>query len=281
MNTKTLLSFSLILFACASIITAQANEKKSPFIEGETLAYEGKYKKLGFSFSVAELNFAVLKLPETENYLVEAEASSKGMIAKLLNFDFSQTYKSTVDAEKLRILETVKQNKQGERLRNGKADFNYETRKVIYVETNPKDAARPPRVVASTIDFDMQDIVSAIYKLRSMKLTVGETFDIKVSDSGLVYNIPVKVTARERVKSILGKKWCWRIEPDIFGDGRFIEQKGSLTIWMTDDENQIPVRAEVETKLADVYIKLKKIQTKDLNLEDDGRSVDDDDEGGN
>ncbi len=277
MNKKLFLSFLLVLFVCVSTISAQTDERNMPYKEGESLTYEGKLKKVGFAFSLAEISFTVSKLPETNAYFVTSEARSKGTLTKLFNFDLFQLYKSTVDGETLQILQTTKHDVQDDRVRDSKADFNYINRKVTYIETNPKDAARPPRVVASTIFENTQDVVSAVYKLRSMPLAVGKNFVMKISDSGLVYDIPVRVTARERKNSILGKKWCWRIEPEIFGDGRFIEQKGSLTIWITDDEDRIPVRAELETKLGDVNIKLKKIQTKDLNLEDDGKNDDDDD----
>lgn len=276
MNKKLFLLFLLTLFICVSTNLAQIEEQNMPYKEGESLTYEGKYKKLGFAFSVAELNFTISKLPETNDYFVKSEARSKGTLTKLFNFDLYQLYMSTIDAEKLQILETTKHDVQGDRVRDSKADFNYVNSKVTYVETDPKDSARPPRIVASTIDFDTQDVVSALYKLRSLPLAVGKTFVMKISDSGLVYDIPVRITAREQKSSILGKKWCWRIEPEIFGDGRFIEQKGSLTLWITDDADRIPIRAELETKLGDVNIKLKKIQTKDLNLEDDGKSDDDD-----
>lgn len=279
MNKRLFLSFFLLLFVCVSINSAQTLADNMPYKEGESLTYEGKLKKIGFSFSVAELNFTVTKLPETNNYLVKSEARSKGTlpkIAKLFDFEFFQLYKSTVDSEKMQILETAKRDEQGDRVRESKAAFSYENKKVSYTETDPNDSARPPRVVASTIYPDTQDIVSAIYKLRSLPLVVGKTFTIKISDSGLVYDIPIRVTAREQKKSILGKKWCWRIEPEIFGDGRFIEQKGSLTLWITDDAERIPIRAEAETKIGDVTFKLERIKTKDLDLQRDGKDKDDD-----
>ena len=175
-------------------------------------------------------------------------------------------------------MKTEKQDVQGDRVRESTADFDYQNRKVTYVETDPKDANRPPRRVASSIEADTQDIVSAVYMLRTKDLAVGKTFSFKVSDSGLVYEVPIKITARERKKSILGKKWCWRVEPEIFGTDRFIERKGKFTFWMTDDEEKIPIRAKIGTELGDVKIKLKKVQTKDLNLDDDGKDDDDDDD---
>jgi hypothetical protein len=198
-------------------------------------------------------------------------------LIKLFNFNFFQEYQSIIDADQLNILKTVKRDEQGDRVRESEANFDYQVKKVTYIETDPKDSSRPPRRVASTIEMNTQDIVSGVYSLRGKDLAVGKSFLFKISDSGLVYDVPVKITARERKKSILGKKWCWRIEPEVFGDGRIIEQKGSLTIWITDDEQRMPIRAELETKLGDVRIKLKKIRTKDVNLEDDGKDDDDED----
>ena len=91
-------------------------------------------------------------------------------------------------------------------------------------------------------------------------MRVGKTFTIPVSDSGMVYQVPVKVTAHEKQKTVLGKVMCWRVEPDIFGDNRMIEQKGDMTIWITDDNRRIPVRSKIETKLGKIEIKLRKVE---------------------
>ena len=83
------------------------------------------------------------------------------------------------------------------------------------------------------------------------------TTTIDVSDSGLVYKIPIRVVARERQKTIFGNVWCWRVEPEMFGPGRFFEQKGKMEIWITDDPRHIPVRARVNAEVGKVDIKLK------------------------
>lgn len=277
MIKKVSLTFLLILVASVAIAFAQADEQRNPYREGESLTFEGKYKRFGFAFSIAEIKFTVSKLPQTENYQIRTRARSKGTLSSLFNFKFFQQYESRVAGENFQILKTVKHDEQGNRVRNSEATFDYKKEKVTYVENDPKDLTRPPRRVASTIEAGMQDIVSSIYLLRGKDLAVGKSFIVKVSDSGLVYDIPVKITARERRKSILGKKWCWRVEPDVFGEGRIVEQKGSLTIWFTDDELKIPIRANLKTKLGDVRIRLKKMQTKTIDVKGNGKDEDDDD----
>ena len=118
---------------------------------------------------------------------------------------------------------------------------------------------RPPRRIASAIRENTHDLVSAIYNLRLLPLAVGKRFEVYVSDSGFVYTVPLRVTAREQQSSILGKVWCYRLEPEVFGNKRLVEEKGSMIIWITDDKNRIPVRSQINTGMGRLEIKLKKI----------------------
>ena len=116
---------------------------------------------------------------------------------------------------------------------------------------------RPPRRIASEIDDVSHDLISGVYSLRLMPLAVGKSFRMSVSDSGLVYEIPVRVTGRDEQKTIFGKQWCFRIEPEIFGKNRLIEREGSMTIWITDDLRRLPVRSVVNSPYGKIDIRLK------------------------
>ncbi len=255
---KPLIILPILLLLCvAGIGKAQSIAPVDPYVPGESLQYVGKYKRFGFSFAIAELNFRVMPELEGRPHFIVSEGNSKGSLAKLFNFKFYLKIDSFVDRERHQVEKTVKRDEQGDRIRDSIADFDYQAKRVNYSETDPNNPTKAPRRVASVIEADTQDIVSAVYKLRSLDLAVGKTFTFQVSDTGLVYKIPVKVTGREEIKSELGKRWCWRVEPEIFGPDKIIEQEGSLTIWITDDSDRVPVLAKLETKLGDVEIKLR------------------------
>ncbi|MEZ5428834.1 MAG: DUF3108 domain-containing protein [Pyrinomonadaceae bacterium] len=256
------LSFALIPVLAQSP-TGQNAPLNSPYLPGETLTYEGKYSKLILrGIDVADLSFSVERIPETGNFLIRSKAVSKGGVLKLFNFKFDQSIESLVDGQMFHILQTVKRDEQGDRVRDSEALFDYPSGKVTYIETDPNDLTRPPRQMASPIETGVQDMISGAYLLRQLPLEVGKTFDLRISDSGLVYKVPVKVTEREKKKSILGKKWCFRLEPDVFGEGRLIEREGKMIIWITDDKRRLPVQAQINTSLGKVVVKLKKIENK-------------------
>jgi len=260
---KTLFFRSIAILIATVSATAGAAAQSAPHADsarmfaGETLKYEGKMDKILHGIGVADLLFNAIIPPNSDELLIRAEAESKGTLLKLFRYSFSQQYDSTIDTKTFRILKTVKHDVQKERVRDSEAVFNYTTNRVTFVETDPKDPMRPPRRIASEIDSHMLDMISAIYALRALPLAVGQKHEFSVSDSGLVYKIPFLVTAREMQKTVLGKMWCLRIEPEIFGENRLIEQKGEMVIWVTDNDRHTPVRSTIKTQYGKFDIKLK------------------------
>lgn len=254
------LLLKLIILLCCAPVFAQSDGKSEAISIGEILSYEGKLSKSIFrGISVADITFNLAPASNGKDYLIKTQAHSKGSLTKLFRFSFLQIFESTVDAEKFRILKTTKHDVQGERVRDSEAFFDYAEKSVTYIETDPNDRMRPPRKIASAIEDSTQDLISGIYTLRRLPLAVGKTFQITVSDSGLVYKIPVHVTAREQQATVLGKVWCYRVEPEVFGAKRVIEQKGTMMIWIMDDARRIPVRATINTDGYKIEVKLKKV----------------------
>lgn len=252
---------AVVATALGLSVLAQTNgstaPKSTPFIDGETLTYEGKISKIIRGLAVADMTLTLAKAQNGEDYLVKAEARSKGTLLKLFRFSFLQQMQSSIDRDNFRALKTVKHDVQKERVRNSEALFDYGERRVTYVETDPNEPMRPPRRIASPIDDASHDLISGVYSLRLMPLAVGKTFRMSVSDSGLVYEIPIRVTAREQQKTIFGRQWCFRVEPEVFGTNRLIEREGSMVIWITDDARRLPVRSVVNSPYGKIDIRLK------------------------
>lgn len=249
-----LISLAIVLF-----LTVSAAAQGFTIAPGEALEYEGKVSKIIQGIAVADLTFHVEKDPTANNLIIRTEAKSKGSLLKIFRFSFLQQYASTVDIENFRILRTVKHDVQKDRIRDSEAVFDYENGQVTYVESDPKEPMRAPRKIASEVKGEVHDLVSGIYALRRLPLAVGKSFEITISDSGLVYTVPVRVTKRERQSTVLGKVWCFRLEPEVFGNNRLIEQEGSMIIWITDDARRLPVRSQIKVSLGKIEVKLRKI----------------------
>lgn len=250
---------SVLLAMAAAAIAQPGPERKMPFAVGETLVYEAKASKIISGIPVADLKFTIDRSKTGDKYIIRTEATSKGTLLRWFRYSFLQQYESIVDLATFGVIKTTKHDVQKDRVRDSVADFDYDNRLVSFTENDPKEPNRPPRRIASDLPGTMNDIISAIYSLRMLPLAVGKSFDIPVSDSGLLYNIPIKVGARERIKTDIGKLWCYRIDPEVFGHDRLIEQKGKLTLWVTDDERHLPVRGRVETDAFKVEVRIRSV----------------------
>jgi hypothetical protein len=250
-----------------------------PFAPSEQLVYEGEFSKMLLrGITIAELKFTALRAPASvetvqgegdgqtasapQPILLTTEVTSKGFFSKLFGVNFHFTAESQVEPNDFYALRTSKTDEQGKRVRKSEAVFDQNAKKVEYTESDPNNAQQPPRVVTAVLEGPTQDIVSAIYFLRTQALTPGQTFNIAISDSGRVFQVPAQVVAeKKQMKSVLGKVSVVRVDVELFGPGRPVEEgKGKMSIWVTSDERHVPIKARLSHTMGQLDIKLKSIQ---------------------
>jgi hypothetical protein len=70
-----------------------------------------------------------------------------------------------------------------------------------------------------------------------------------------VTNLTVQYIGKERVKTTLGTFNCLKFSPSI-QPGRIFRKDSKLYLWITDDQNRIPVKAQVEILVGSVTMEL-------------------------
>lgn len=266
---------ALVLILCVSLVAVAAPDtkrkdetRKLPFEPAEELVYEGEFSRSLFrGLNIAELHFTASRAEapkaQPKNGTVPLrftiEAFSKGLLRKLFGLNFRQHIESTVEPTSFTVLQTTKLDEQGKRKRTSEAVFDRNAGKVVWTERDPNDPNREPRVVTSDMSGAVQDIASVFYYLRTQPLELGKSFEVLVSDSGRVYSVPVVVSEKKKMKTVLGEVQTLKVEPEIFGEGRLLRGKGKLAIWFTADARHIPVRAKINNEMGTLDIKLKRM----------------------
>ncbi|HEX8633883.1 MAG TPA: DUF3108 domain-containing protein [Pyrinomonadaceae bacterium] len=250
-----------------------ATPKSLPFAPDEQLTYEGEFSKLLLrGINIAEFKFTVERgqttaAPERAagadappaNLIFKGDVVARGWFRKLFGVDFHYNTESVVDPTSFLILSNSTRDEQGKRLRTSESVFDRIRNTLTWTLRNPNDPQSQPRVVTAPLQNAAHDLISAIYFLRTQTLEPGRHFELAVSDSGAVYRIPVKVGARKRMKTIVGRVQTVRVDIEIFGAERLVDRKGEMTLWITDDARRLPVRARVSTDIGALDITLKKI----------------------
>jgi hypothetical protein len=187
------------------------------------------------------------------------DVSSEGFFVTLFNIHFRQHVESIVDSESLAVQKTVKLDEQGKRVRSSETIFDRKAGKLTWTERNVNNPAHPVRTESADLSGPVQDVVSAIYYVRSQQLDVGKSFEVPISDSGRVYCIPVSVAEKKKMKTVLGQVPVVRVVADLFGERGLVNAKGQFVIWLTDDTRHIPVAAQIKTEYGTFDITLKKV----------------------
>jgi hypothetical protein len=283
-NRRLGFALSALLICSLLFVSIQASDSKHkdsgrlPFNPPEELVYEGEFSKAILrGINIAELHFSANRThnplsnptsgnaPDVLHFVIDAE--TKGILRKLFGLSFHQHVESTVEPQSFSVLRTTKLDEQGKRKRTSEAVFDKSTGKVVWTERDPNDPAREPRIITNEMNGAVQDIASAFYYLRTQPLEVGKSFEILISDSGQVYHVPVAVTERKKMKTIIGEVQTLKVEPDIFGEGRLLRGKGKLTLWFTDDARHVPVRAKINNEMGTLDVKLKSMTSNNVNAQ--------------
>jgi len=251
----------LLLTLAFGAAPAQQNRQPWPFERGEELIYQAEFTRgLLRGVDVAEFTFKATSerisrgLDDAVVLRFTGDVASKGFFPRIAGFKFHQHVESKADAEPFRVLRTEKVEEQGKRKRVLDAEYDHETRKVLWREISPNPQA-------GRFDFSepIQDILTVIYYLRTQKLEVGKTFEVPVTDAGRVFSLSVIVVERKEMDTVLGRVSTIRVDPALFGDSAAVRAKGKLSIWITDDDRRLPVRAQLKVDLGTFDIKLKRV----------------------
>ena len=87
-------------------------------------------------------------------------------------------------------------------------------------------------------------MLSALYHLRTRDLSdlkEGETIAIDIFFDGEINNFHLKLIGREELKTQFGKVNSLVFKP-IVQVGRVFKENESVTLWVTDDKNKIPLK---------------------------------------
>jgi len=245
-----------------------------PFEPAEELLYEAEFSRAFLRrLDIADFKLTATRVappnrdsdePVSENsppYTLQftGEARSKGFFTRLFNIHFIERVISLVEPVSFTVQNTKRLDQQGNRVRSSEAVYDQPNGTVVWTEHDPKDPAREPRVLSASFKGQVQDVISAIYFLRTQALQMGKTFEVPITDAGRVHKVPVRVAERRRAKTVLGRVDVLRLDVELFGPNGMVETPGRFNIWMTADQRHIPVSAKIKNDYGTFDIKLKKI----------------------
>ena len=237
--------FEWILEDKATQLSELPIQKNNAFTHGEVLSYKLYYGFMDAAIATLEVKKDSKRVAGRDCYHVVGNGNSKGTFDWF--FTVKDRYETYIDKNALLPWMFVRRCNEGGYLINQDYIFNHYTNKVNIGEGQQLDMIK-----------GSQDMISAFYAARNFDFTNAKKGDVFAMNCFLdKENWPLKIrfVGRENVKTDLGTFRCLKFRP-IVQKGRVFKKEEDLAIWISDDDNHIPIRAEAKILIGSVKMDL-------------------------
>jgi len=142
---------------------------------------------------------------------------------------------------------------------------SYRKNEIVLFDHHGKVAIYPNDRKVELAD-SARDVLAALYYVRTLNLEVGKRVFVMNHADKKNYPLEVRVLKKETIKVPAGTFECLVVEPILKATGIF-EQKGRLTVWLTNDDRRIPVMMKskivigsVEAVLVDTKLDVEQVK---------------------
>ena len=158
-------------------------------------------------------------------------------------FKVKDRYESYFDKETNLPYRFIRDINEGGHTKKLEIDFDQENQKA-YIN----NIKRKKKTVVDT-ELNVQDMVSAFYYLRNHydtdAIEQGDEVSLNMFFDSENFNFKLKFLGRETIKTKFGKVKCLKFRPYVMA-GRVFKEQESLTLWVSADDNKIPLKIKAD-----------------------------------
>ncbi len=166
-----------------------------------------------------------------------------------LFFRVDDYYDSIFEQDIVRPLHFIRNINEGGYTKHVTIDFDHANK--VCTVNNLKTSA----LNVAPIEPNVQDLISAFYFLRNhfdiSDIEIGEFAAINIFYDLSNFVFKFKFLGREKLNTKFGMVSCLKFRPYV-ESGRVFNKEEGLTLWISDDENKIPVRLTADLRVGSI-----------------------------
>lgn len=233
---KNLLITILTITICQSLLA----QTEPAFTAGEWFRFEMSYSGfLKAGEATLEVKNDIYK--NTPVYHVVGKGWTTGAIKWF--FKVEDRYESYFDKTTITPYKFIRNIDEGGHTKDVEIDFDHNSQKA-YVN----DKKRKQKSVIKT-EPNVQDMVSTFYYLRNKldvpNLKVGDEVFVNMFFDKENYGFKIKYLGEETISTNFGMVNALKFRPYVMA-GRVFKEEESLTLWVSNDKNKVPLRIKAD-----------------------------------
>lgn len=223
----------------SAINPSNKSEKKLAFQDGEWLKFRMSYSNF------LNAGYSTIEVKETKNkglaaFHISGNGKSTGLVS--LFFKVKDDYQTYMYKESLKPYRFIRKIDEGGYTKDQEILFDYTTNEATVKNYKHNTETKHP------ISSDIQDILSSLYFLRNQNLSnlnVGQEIEIQMFFDDEINKFKLHFLGKEVIKTKFGKINTLAFRPMVQA-GRVFKEQESLTIWVSDDSNKIPLKIKAD-----------------------------------
>ena len=152
---------------------------------------------------------------------------------------------------------TINKNiQQGDYIDYSNSTVDYNTSKIYYQKTNKDDPIIIP------FKNYVHDPFALIFYLKKLDLKIGDILTFQTYSNKKIKTINLHVESKEIIKTPFKKTRCFVIIPKSNNGEDLLKHKGSMKIWISDDEHKLPLKIQEKMKYGVLELLLESYEKK-------------------
>lgn len=234
----------LLFFIGSQWVNSQ--ELTPAFKDGEWLKFRLHYSFLNASY--ATLHLTKKNMGGRDLFHVVANGKTTGFAS--IFFKVDDTYQTYFTPKDIAPIKFKREVNEGGYTMDLEVDFDHKKQTAV-LRDKKKDT-----LYNFKIKKGVQDIVSAFYYLRNKvslsDLKVGDfTVISMLFDDDGVFPFKLEYLGKEMLNTKFGKVSCLKFRPYV-QSGRVFEAQESITLWVSNDDNKIPIRIKADIAVGSI-----------------------------
>lgn len=250
---KYIFLVALLFLSFGFTIQPEVKNKEDAFTVGEWFQFRVHYGLINAGYAELEVKEAI------RNNKKVFHAIGKGYTVGMTKFFFKveDDYQSYFDKETIKPYQFIRKINEGGYTKNQEGFFNQDKNTVLVKDYKHKTEK------TYTTPENVQDVISTFYYLRNHpdvdKLKKGESILVDMFFDDETLKFKLKLLGFEDLKTKFGTIRTKVFRPYVQA-GRVFKEEESLTVWISDDDNKIPVRIKASLVVGSIKADLEKFK---------------------
>ncbi len=238
-----------------------------PYIQpGEVLTYQISYGFLSIGEAVIATSSTLHTLKNIPSYKVDISGRTTGAVGWVAKVD--DKWGAYLRADNLLPIRNYRIVRENNYKRDEKTFFDYTAKSIQYYRYDHKaEKFNDPEIHEFT--KPVRDLIGGYHYLKQLDynaMQVGDTIKLFGFFENEFYTFDILYKGKEKLKTAFGKVAAIKLVP-VMPDNKVFDGENSISLWLSDDSNRIPLKAEANMFIGRAVIEISKYENLRKNLD--------------